>query len=282
MGKVKSGKLKGRNDIVRGMSEKQCYRMTVSYRGAAYSGWQSQPGGNAVQDVIEHALRGLHQDRSIRLNGCSRTDRGVHALGQVASYYAAPSPFVPDDQLMEAINRKLPADIRIKELKPVKAGFRPRREAKGKTYTYVINTATPNPFLADLATNCLECRQMDAIRRALKTLEGTHDFSAFTVEAERPDDCRRAIHLAQLDRFDHYVCLSFAGSSFLYRMVRRLVGALLEIGRGNRPPEWIGELLAGSADPEEIKTAPPQGLYLMQVYYEQIPAAVELDSVPFL
>lgn len=264
------------------MSDKQCYKMTIRYRGTAYSGWQSQPGGDAVQDVLEHALRGLHQDQNLRLNGCSRTDRGVHALGQVAAYVSAPSPFMPDEQLLTALNRKLPADISVTELLPVGIPFRPRRDALGKTYTYVVNTGRSNPFLSELAAGNAECTQRDVIKQALKLIEGKHDFSAFTVEAERPVDCTRTIHAAQLDQFDDYICLSFTGGSFLYRMVRRMAGALMEIGCGKREPEWITALLTGKTAPDEVKTAPPQGLYLMRVYYDALPENFSLTDCPFL
>lgn len=256
--------------------------MTVRYRGTVYNGWQSQPDGNAVQDVIEHALRGLHQDLGIRVNGCSRTDRGVHALGQVASYQAEPSPFMPDEALLPALNRKLPDDITVKELRVSDRLFRPKKDSVAKTYTYVIGTGQPNCFLSDLALFDPACTRLDDMKQALKQMEGTHDFSAFTVEAERPADCSRTLYAARLDAFDDYLCLSFTGSSFLYRMVRRLVGALLQIGRGKRAPEWISELLSGTADPEDIGTAPPQGLYLMQVYYDQVPEKYQLPSLPFL
>lgn len=255
--------------------------MTVGYRGTAYNGWQSQPDGKAVQDVLERAVRGLHQDQSIRINGCSRTDLGVHALGQVASYRAEPSPFLADADLLAALNRKLPPDIQVRDLSVNEGAFRPQKDALGKSYTYVINTGSPNCFLSGLTvtSDALDCAAME---RALKLLKGVHDFTAFTVSSGIQANCKRTIYSAQLDRFGDYVCLTFTGRSFLYRMVRRLVGALMTIGAGERSPEWIAELLYGTADSEDIKTAPPQGLYLMRVYYDRIPETFKLASCPFL
>ena len=262
------------------MSENQCYRLTVSYRGTAYNGWQSQPDGRSVQDVLERALRGLHQDQSIRVNGCSRTDLGVHALGQVASYRAEPSPFVADADLLETLNRKLPPDIVVKTLQVVDAPFRPQKDALGKSYTYVINTGAPNAFFADLATD-QKITQIDAMEHALKLIEGSHDFTAFTVSSGIQANCERTIFSTRLDRFDESICLTFTGTSFLYRMVRRLAGALIAVGTGEREPEWIADLLTGRADAIDIKTAPPQGLYLMQVYYDEIPNEFKPRALPF-
>lgn len=263
------------------MSKKQCYRMTVAYRGTAYNGWQSQPDGRAVQDVIERAVRGLHRDPSIRVNGCSRTDLGVHALGQVASYWAEPSSFVTDEGLRDALNRKLPPDIVLRELRVNDGLFRPQKEALGKSYTYVIRTGVLGCFLSDLVTPSVDL-DIEAMARALKLFEGRHDFTSFTVTSGLQPNCKRTLYEARLDRFGETICLSFTGRSFLYRMVRRLVGALIAVGTGERAPEWISMQLNGMGNPEEIKTAPPQGLYLIQVYYEAIPETFKPSELPYL
>lgn len=258
------------------------YRMTLSYRGTAYDGWQSQPAGKTVQDVIEKELRGLYRDSALRVNGCSRTDAGVHAVGQVAAYRAAPSPFVPDSQLQDALNRRLPSDIRVRSFEVCESRFRPKDDAVAKTYTYVISRGPANCFLADLSAHEPDCVRDELMETAVKKFEGTHDFSAFTTAAERPADCTRTLFSARLDRFGDYLCMTFTGDRFLYRMVRRMAGVLMQVGCGMRGAEWIDDLLAGRTDAAEIRTAPACGLYLMQVHYGAIPEDAAPGALPFL
>ncbi len=267
--------------------EKHFYKLKVSYRGSAYNGWQSQPDGNSVQDFLERALRGLHQDYTIRINGCSRTDKGVHAISQMCAYRAKPSPFIPREKLLDVLNHKLPDDICVKELVETESLFRPQKEALGKTYTYIINTGEPSPFLSDLCWHLPNFKNISAVESAAKYLIGKHDFSAFTVESERALNCVREIYSIDLKMIGKFLCLSFTGTSFLYRMVRRLVGALAEIGCGAVGEDLVSRALLAAKNSEnlidlDIKTAPPQGLFLMDIYYEKVPRCFEISSLPFI
>ena len=245
------------------------FKVELSFDGTAYHGWQRQPNGISVQQVFEEKLYHLFGEREfIRIQGSSRTDAGVHALGMVCSFSAPPSPYIPDWKLKKAMNRLLPDDIRIRSAEVVKDSFNARFDALAKSYVYVVNTGDINPFSGRYSWHMEDMTGIDALREAIKHVEGRHDFSTFTVERGKIDDPVRTILRAEIVTFGPLVCMYFLGTGFLYKMVRSMVGALMFVGRGRMTPdEFRGILLA--CDRAKCKdTAPARGLFLKKVFYE--------------
>ena len=257
------------------------FKMELSFDGTAYHGWQRQPNGITVQEVIEEKLYRLFGEREfIRIQGSSRTDAGVHALGMVCSFSAPPSPYIPDWKLKKAMNRLLPDDIRVRSAEVVKDGFNARFDALAKSYVYVVNTGDINPFSGRYSWHMEDMTETDALREAVKHVEGRHDFSTFTVERGKIDDPVRTILRSEIITFGPLVCMYFLGTGFLYKMVRSMVGALMFVGRGRMTPdEFRGILLA--CDRAKCKdTAPARGLFLKQVFYEPDAWLDDLPSRP--
>lgn len=252
-----------------GSAPRTTFKMELSFDGTAYHGWQRQPNGITVQEVVEDKLYRLFGEREhIRIQGSSRTDAGVHALGMVCSFSAPPSPYIPDWKLKKAMNRLLPDDIRIRTAEVAKDGFNARFDALAKSYVYVVNTGDINPFSGRYSWHMEDMTEIDALREAVRHVEGRHDFSTFTVERGKIDDPVRTILRTEIVTFGPLVCMYFLGTGFLYKMVRSMVGALMFVGRGRMTPdEFRGILLA--CDRAKCKdTAPARGLFLKRVFYE--------------
>lgn len=245
------------------------FHMEVSFDGTAYHGWQRQSNGITVQEVLEEKMSRLFNTERIVLQGSSRTDAGVHALGMSVSFEAPESPYIPDIKICKALNRLLPPDIRINRVNYAPEGFNARFCSKGKAYIYVINTADGNPFTGRYSHLQKDFVNVDAVREGMKILEGTHDFSAFTVELDPSKDHVRTLYRVDLKVFGPLVCLCYVGDGFLYKMVRSMTGALLEVGRNRMRPERIGEMLASRNRSMAKDTAPACGLFLMKVFYRE-------------
>lgn len=258
------------------------FRMEVSFDGTGYHGWQRQANSRSVQEVIEDTMSRLFNTDRIRIQGSSRTDSGVHALGMAVSFEAPESPYIPDWKIKKALNRLLPNDIRIRSVEYADPDFNARFSAKGKAYVYVVNTGDLNPFTSRWSCYQPEFTQFDAVREAMKTLEGRHDFSAFTVELDPTKDHVRRLYKVELKQFGPLACMCFVGNGFLYKMVRSMTGALLEVGRGRMRAERVGEMLASRNRSMAKDTAPACGLFLMKVFYEEEEwRAFDFDCPPF-
>ena len=216
---------------------------------------------------MAEALRPL-AGPDLRLIGASRTDAGVHALGQVASLHAA-RPLDPR-VVQAALNATLPRDIRVVAARAVPEGIDARRAARLKRYAYAISqTLVPSPFLRRYAWHLPRPLDVGAMRRAARPLRGTHDFSAFQAAAgrDRSPVCR--VHSLRVTRRGALVGVFVSADAFLHHMVRNMVGTVVEVGHGRRPPEWVGEILAGRDRRRAGRTAPPQGLFLVSVRYPE-------------
>lgn len=237
----------------------------MAYDGTDFDGWQSQPGGRAIQDVIERRLAEVLQ-AEVRIHGSGRTDAGVHALGQVFHFDAAWAHGA--DKLRAALHAGLPAAIRLKSLRRAPADFHARFSATGKIYRYEIHLGEADPFTARY---CLSLpREFDwaAIESAAALLRGRHDFRAFAAESgtERETTVR---HLRRLEirRRGRRVRLVFEADGFLYKMVRSLTGTLLNVGRGKLAPRDVATLLRSARRTPQVQTAPAHGLFLVKVHY---------------
>lgn len=251
-------------------------RFTAAYDGRPYLGWQSQPGGRTVQDVLERAFSALFGS-AVRIHGSGRTDAGVHALGQVFHVDAPDTHRIPADKWPTALNTRLPRSIRITHAEYVPPGFHARFSATGKTYRYCISRAPIlSPFDAGLAWHRPLAWSVDTLEQAIRLFQGTHDFTAFAaLRGNEPspipaDYFRRSITQAQVAQEREHVFITFTGTGFLYKMVRLMAGAAHEAARGKITLDELARLINfPRADDKSPLCAPPDGLTLMQVHYPE-------------
>lgn len=243
-------------------------KFELAYDGTGYHGWQRQPNGITVQEVVEDRLAKLFGGVQIRLQGSSRTDAGVHALGLVASCKLPEHPLIPLWKVYKALNRLLPPDIRIRSVEQMPDDFNARFSAHAKSYVYIVNTGDINPFTNRYSWHLDDMTHLEPLREAIRIFEGEHDFSTFTVDRGAIDDPVRHILKTDVVTFGPLVCMHFIGTGFLYKMVRSMVGALIFVGRGKLPPEAIRTMLEAKNRLACKDTAPAHGLFLKKVYYE--------------
>jgi tRNA pseudouridine38-40 synthase len=253
------------------------YRLTLSYRGAAYAGWQRQENAPSVQQTLEEALERL-LGQAVRVVGASRTDAGVHARGQVAHLELA-APF-PERGLVHGANHHLPEDVRVLAAAAMPAGFHARKHAWGKEYVYRLSRAAvisplDSLFLAPLHGPV----DLEKMARATENLRGRHDFTAFALAGGSHGQPFRSIVAARWEEEGEELRFRVVGEGFLRGMVRALVGTLVEVGTGKRSPESFAGLLAGRPRAEAGPTAPAHGLVLERVFYPS-EWRVESDPVP--
>jgi tRNA pseudouridine38-40 synthase len=242
--------------------------LRVAYLGGGFAGWQRQPAKRTVQEVIETALGALYR-RPIGVVGAGRTDAGVHAEGQVL-HFDAPLP-IPPHGVLAALTSSLPADVRVTRAWRVDTSFHARRSARAKRYRYRIAWGAPlAPWEALRRWEAPYRLETASMRAALAQFVGTHDFAALALAGHAGRGARgttRTISRAELRARGRRADLVLDGDGFLRGMVRRIAGALVEVGRGAQPEGWIAALLADPATRPPAPTAPPHGLTLERVYY---------------
>lgn len=243
------------------------WRAVVAYDGGQFVGWQSQPGGGAVQDFLERRL-GEIASAPVRVHGSGRTDRGVHATGQVIHFDLSWTH--RDQYLLRALRTGLPAGLLVRSVAPVAPNFHSRHDATGKRYLYRLRRGPALPLEARACWSFPD-RPLDLerMRAAAARLVGVHDFRSFaaTPANGQIEDTRK--HLARLDLVPRGRRLKviIEGSGFLYKMARSLVGALVTVGHGKLSLADIDELLAGVPRGNRYLTAPAHGLVLDKVFY---------------
>lgn len=239
-------------------------RLEIEYDGSGFSGWARQPGLRTVQGELETALATVLRE-AIELTVAGRTDTGVHALGQVASFETAAE--VPPD-LARSLNGVGPDDIAVRAAAVVGDGFDARRDARSRTYRYrIFARATPSPFERGRALWWPHRLDRDALEACAAALLGTHDFTAFTpTQTDHVRFDRDVLNAAWT--FDHDLAqFHITADAFMRNMVRVLVGTQLEVASGRRTLNSFKQLLRGAARSEAGDTAPPHGLYLESVSY---------------
>jgi tRNA pseudouridine38-40 synthase len=261
------------------------WKLTVAYDGSHFNGWQVQPGLPTVQGTLSQAIHQITGE-TVLPQGSGRTDTGVHALGQVASV-ALDSP-IPAPNLQRALNNLLPGSIRILSVEPAPASFHARHSARHKTYEYRISPeAICPPMLAPFVWNCTWPLDLNAMQQAAAYVVGTHDFASFAatdpdLSSRETDDSdeedgapvtgrstTRSIFASTWSRGANGLLLyRVTGSGFLHHMVRNLVGTFVDVGRGRTPAEAIPAILAARSRSAAGLTAPPQGLFLVDVEYD--------------
>ena len=251
--------------------------MKIAYDGSGFSGWQRQPDKRTVQGTLEEALS-VFTGTEIKLNGTSRTDAGVHALMQCASFKGEFS--IPPEGLMRAannllsggLNRKNPVgDVRILSLEEVALDFHARFDCKGKTYRYIINNGEPDIFRRNYCYWVPQKLELKRMQEAAGILKGTHDFRAFQSSGgnERETTVRTISDIRVFRDEEHPsdIVTEVTGDGFLYNMVRIIIGTLTETGLGKRDPSDMERVINSLDRSEAGHTAPAEGLYLKKIYF---------------
>ena len=244
------------------------YFITFSYDGSDFSGYQKQPKKRTVQGELESVLKKINGDKEVSVVASGRTDAGVHAINQKAHFDLDSS--IEKDKLLHSINSMLPSDVYVKQIEEVSENFHARFDATGKEYIYQINMGEYNPLERKYVYQYNNKLDVVEIQRAMKYLEGTHSFKAFTKADEEKEDYVRTLSQTNLirDLKDvNKITLVFVGTGFLRYMVRNMVGTLIEIGEGKRRSEEIIDILKSEDRKEAGKTANPEGLHLKNVFY---------------
>jgi tRNA pseudouridine38-40 synthase len=251
-------------------------KLVLEYDGTGFSGWQVQPGARTVQGVLEESLSDLAGE-PITIIGAGRTDAGVHALGQVAS--AKTSLALPAGEIRAAVNARLPDDVLILSAEDVPPAFHARYSAVSRSYFYLVGFAE-SPIWRRHRWHVRSVLDVARMREALDPLRGEHDFSSFALTGSEPDHhrCRvAAISLEWDPRFGGLLALRVTADRFLRGMVRSIVGTLVEVGRGKIAPSEMATILDAKDRGRAGPTAPPWGLYLERVTYEQ---EVPIEDIP--
>jgi tRNA pseudouridine38-40 synthase len=247
------------------------FKLTIEYAGTRYSGWQIQKNAKTVQGEIDRAVRSVTARKDFELYGSGRTDAGVHALAQVA--HLDVSTTLPAETLRRRLNDELPADINILVALQVPHRFHARHDAVARRYLYQL-ARRRTAFAKAYVWWVKEPLDAARMRAAARPLVGMRDFRSFAAaDGHAADDERPPSTLVLVDRLDivengDLILVGIEGSHFLWKMVRRIVGVLVEIGRGGLEPPAVAAFLAeGSPVPARL-TAPPSGLFLERVFYE--------------
>ncbi|MBP7949633.1 MAG: tRNA pseudouridine(38-40) synthase TruA [Verrucomicrobiales bacterium] len=247
--------------------------LTISYDGSGFAGWQSQPRGNTIQDVLEAALARILKCPGTRIHSSGRTDAGVHALAQTAHFDAPPACRLDAAMWRNALNANLPPTLRVLRCAEMPPQFHARFDATGKTYAYRICTApvlpplefgrawhVPHPIDLGILTAC--CREM----------EGRHDFSAFAArrrgdDPSVPDYAVRSLWTVRPETTGAFLTITYHGEGFLYKMVRLLTGTQVRIAQGREPLSSLRQFLQNPGGPKSTHLAPAAGLCLVRVDY---------------
>lgn len=240
------------------------FKLTIEYAGTRYSGWQIQKNAKTIQGEIDRAVRGVTGRKDFELYGSGRTDAGVHAAGQIA--HLDVSTTLPPESLRRRLNDELPADINILTAQQVPHRFHARHDAVGRRYLYQIarrRTAFSKAFVWWVKEPIDAAR----MREAARAFVGMKDFTGFAEE-----DAQRQSNVVLVDRLDivedgALVLVAIEGSHFLWKMVRRIVGVLVEIGRGGLDADAAAVMMRDDSSVPAKLTAPPSGLFLERVYY---------------
>ncbi|MBE9609626.1 tRNA pseudouridine(38-40) synthase TruA [Chitinilyticum piscinae] len=253
----------------------QRYALGIEYDGRAFNGWQIQPDRPTVQDALETAISKM-AGHEVRIHAAGRTDAGVHATGQVCHFdSAAPRPLTA---WVRGVNSFLPEGVAVTWSRTVPEHFHARFLAMARHYRYlVLNHPVRPALLAGRIGWAHQKLDVAAMQLAADRLLGEHDFSSFrAAECQAPSPVK-LMHAIRIRQDGHLLCFDFSASAFLHHMVRNIMGALLHIGKGNQPAEWMSELLAWRDRSLAPPTFMPDGLYLSGVSY---PAEFELPSEP--
>jgi len=240
-------------------------KVVLEYDGSGFAGWQQQAHGRTVEAELKRALREI-TGRELKVYAAGRTDAGAHAEGQVVSFQT--DGRISPRRLVAALNAKLPADVAVLSAEEVPETFHARYSARWRRYRYRYLDRSSRPALE--RGRCWQVRgplDVDAMAKAAKALVGKHDWTSYCSASEPPDARVREMRSARVSRHGDVVELELVAEGFLRGLARSIAGALAEVGRGRRPPEWVGEVLEARDRRKAARTAPAGGLTLMEVIY---------------
>ncbi len=242
------------------------YQITFSYDGTNFAGYQVQPGLRTVQGTLEEALFVINDHKKTSVQSSGRTDKGVHALGQVAHFDL--SVAITEKKLKRALNSNLPEDIHVISSLQVSDDFHARYLVTEKEYHYLLNVGEYNPLERSYVHQCCHPLNIEAMQEAIQVFVGEHDFRAFVTENGNKENCIRTIYEAKMEAIgSKQYCLSFRGNGFLRYQVRNMVGMLIKVGEGKATIEDVKAYLKGKDRSRGGVTAPACGLYLVEVKY---------------
>ena len=253
------------------VQEERTWHITLAYNGTAYSGWQVQSAHKTVQGELLMRLRLMLQEPELRVLGCSRTDAGVHALDQHASFTVKGHDELTPEWLLYKLNRWLPEDILVKNVCIEKPGFNPRYDNFGKAYTYCISPGMKtSPMAAPFVWKTPKSLDVEAMRKAASLLVGEHDFASFAANPgiDIGSTVRKLWRLEVLEK-GGLLFVNAVGESFLYKMVRGLTGYLVHVGSGYAAPEEALRVLEAKNRSAAADSAPGKGLFLAKVFWKE-------------
>lgn len=240
-------------------------KLIIEYDGTFYVGFQSQENALGIQEVLEKAI-GAVTGEKIKIIGSGRTDKGVHALGQVANFFTDSN--IPAERFIHAINRNLPDDIKIKHSEEVNLNFHSRFSAIKKRYRYIIyNGRIERPLYRNFSYHIRKELDIEEIRKSLPYFIGTHDFKSFMGPKTKFKDTIRTIHSIELEEKGEFLEFIVEGNNFLRHMVRIIIGTIIYVGIGRIKSEDIPDIINGRNRSLAGVTARPEGLFLEKVYY---------------
>ena len=250
--------------------------LRVAYDGTDYCGWQLQPGKPTIESVLNEALTAL-LGKKITVIGASRTDSGVHSLGNVAVFDT--DTRIPAEKICYALNQRLPDDIVIQESGEVSPDFHPRYCDSRKTYEYrILNRTFPLPTERRDSYFCYRKLDVEAMREAAQYLVGTHDFASFCAAHAQTETTVRTVYACTVEKTGDMICIRVTGAGFLYNMVRIIAGTLLEVGYGARQPRDMQTILTACSRSAAGPTAPAHGLTMMGSEFEKDPYILAQNS----
>jgi len=240
-------------------------RFTLQYDGTNYHGWQIQPNAVTIQEILESTL-GRVVSHPVRVTGAGRTDAGVHARGQVASFRTESS--IPPEKLKRALNGLLPDDIKVLEITEADPGFDARRSAQGKIYRYfILNSPEPSPWLYRYSWHFPSPLDCEAMQTAAGHLVGRREYSSFQASDGNTRSSVRKIEFFTVNPQRSIITFEVKADGFLKHMVRGMVGTLVEVGRGRFSPRKVEEILSAQDRTQAGPNAPARGLFLWKVVY---------------
>lgn len=246
---------------------KRRIRLRVAYDGTNYHGWQIQNNAVSVEGTLLKALQELLQE-DIELIGASRTDAGVHAMGNVAVFDTAAR--IPTEKIAYALNARLPEDIVVQSGEEVPDDFHPRYASSRKTYEYrILNTKFPDPILRKYMHFYYGKLDVESMKEAAVCIVGEHDFASFCAAGAQVQTTVRRVYGLDIRKEKDVITLSICGNGFLYNMVRIIAGTLIEVGSGKIPPGQMQAIIDGCDRSLAGATAPARGLHLIKIEYER-------------
>jgi len=241
------------------------YKVTFSYDGTKYNGYQVQPNLRTIQGELEKAVSYLNGQTKTEVTASGRTDKGVHALGQVAHFDL--NIEIPLDKIKRGLNSNLPEDIHIVCVKKVSSNFHARYSSKKKEYVYKINLGEYNPIMRNYVYQYNKSLDIENMKEAIKLLEGKHDFTSFVSSEDERENKTRTIYKTDIKVKKDILEISFQADGFMKYQVRNMVGLLLAVGSGKKQVEDVNKIIEAKDRTKSVKTAPAEGLYLKKVWY---------------